>query len=91
MTKRFFLLPIVPLFLIGFASAQEATPNTQEAAPAALSGREHRLVVTTNPDTYLTTAYVDGIIRQMNVLIANADPSCSDTHFVRSGQIIYDT
>jgi hypothetical protein len=36
----------------GAALAQEAAPV--QASPAELLGREHKLVVTTNPDTYLT-------------------------------------
>ena len=87
---RLIFIALVSLCLFGVASAQEAAPDTQEAAPATLGGRKHRLVVTTNSDTYLSTVKVDGIIQQMNALVANADPSCSGTYFICSGLIIYD-
>jgi hypothetical protein len=89
MGKRFVwaLTFSLPLFG-GGALAQEPAPL--QAAPNGLLGREHRLVVTTNPETYITAERVDEIVQKMNDLIAHADPRCSGAYFVRSGAIIYD-
>lgn len=91
--KAFLLASLFYAFGTYVVKSEEASLQSEEAAPAALPAHSpaviHKLIIAAQSNVVITEARADQLIQTMNTLIKHAENSCANITFVRVEPIHY--